>query len=218
MRTFYTTYVPDALFAVDADGNAYLPGGTEGAALVKVGPDGAPIARWAGKDTVPGQPDTVGGVAVDPKTGDVWLTDMTADKVVRLSSDLVEKDRWGTTGRQPGMLTQPAGIALDGKGNVVVVDMGNSRIETFKPDGTFIRTIAMPPGVSSPIDVAVDKDGTLLVSAFGASFSDARVLRMKADGSVVRSYLPGRQEHGCFLTPSSTLTASSSSPTPGWAW
>ena len=135
VRTFYTTYVPDALFAVDADGNAYLPGGTEGAALVKVGPDGAPIARWAGKDTVPGQPDTVGGVVVDPKTGDVWLTDMSADKVVRLSSDLVEKDRWGTTGRQPGMLTQPAGIALDGKGNVVVVDMGNSRIETFKPDG-----------------------------------------------------------------------------------
>ncbi len=102
VRTFYTTYVPDALFAVDADGNAYLPGGTEGAALVKVGPDGAPIARWAGKDTVPGQPDTVGGVVVDPKTGDVWLTDMTADKVVRLSSDLVEKDRWGTTGREPG--------------------------------------------------------------------------------------------------------------------
>jgi hypothetical protein len=204
VQTFYTTYVPDAFFAVDAAGNAYIPGGTEGVALVKVGPDGAPIARWAGNDTVPGQPDTVGGVAVDPKTGDVWLTDMSADKVVRLSSDLVEKGRWGTTGREPGKLTQPAGIALDGKGNVVVVDMGNSRIETFKPDGTFIRTIAMPPGVGSPIDVAVDKDGTLLVSAFGASFSDARVLRMKADGSVVRSYLPAG---GAWLFPDAFVDA-----------
>ena len=188
VRTFYTTYVPDAFFAVDAAGNAYLPGGTEGAALVKVGPDGAPLARWAGKDTVPGQPDTVGGAVVDPKTGDVWLTDMTADKVVRLSGDLVEKDRWGTTGREPGMLTEPAGIALDGKGNLVVVDFGNSRIETFKPDGTFLRAIAMPPGVSAPTDVAVDKDGTLLVSAAGSWSGDGRVLRLRPDGSVVRPY------------------------------
>ena len=204
VRTFYTTYVPDAFFAVDAAGNAYLPGGTEGAALVKVGPDGAPLARWAGRDIVAGQPDTVGGVVVDPMTGDVWLTDMTADTVVRLSGDLVEKDRWGTTGRQPGMLTEPAGLALDGKGNVVVVDMGNSRIETFKPDGTFLRTIAMPPGVSAPADVAVDTEGTLLVSAAGSTFGDGRVLRMKTDGSVVRPYLPAGGE---WLWPDASVDA-----------
>ena len=62
----------------------------------------------------------------------------------------------------------------------------------------------MPPGVSAPTDVAVDKDGTLLVSAFGASFSDARVLRMKADGSVVRSYLPAG---GAWLFPDAFVDA-----------
>ena len=84
VRPFGLAVTTSAYFAVDAAGNVYLPGGSKGAALGKIAPDGSLVARWAGFDVVPGQPDTVVGVAVDPASGDVWVTDTTADAVVHL--------------------------------------------------------------------------------------------------------------------------------------
>jgi hypothetical protein len=98
VRPFGLAVTTSAYFAVDAAGNIYLPGGTAGAALVKIAPDGSVLARWAGLDIVAGQPDTVVGIAIDPASGDVWITDTTADAVVHLASDLTQKGKWGSSG------------------------------------------------------------------------------------------------------------------------
>ena len=92
VRPFGVGYATNAFFAVDADRERLPPRRqSQGAALVKVAPDGSVLARWAGFDVVPGQPDTVVGIAIDPASGDVWVTDTTADAVVRLASDLTQK-------------------------------------------------------------------------------------------------------------------------------
>jgi len=154
----------NAYFAVDAAANTYLPGGSKGAALVKMAPDGSVLARWAGFDVVPGQPDTVVGVAIAPASGDVWATDTTADAVVRLAPDLTQEVRWGSTGPGKGQFSSPGGIAIDPQGNIVVADMGNDRIETFTPDGAMVSVWDAPGGKTSPVDVSVDQKGNVYAS------------------------------------------------------
>ena len=164
VRPFSVPITTNAYFAVDAAGDVYLPGGSKGAALVKIAPDGSVLARWAGFDVVPGQPDTVVGIAVDSASGDVWVTDTNADAVVRLAPDLTQKEKWGSTGPGKGQFSSPGGIAVSPQGNIVVADMGNDRIETFTPDGKVVSVWAAPGGKTAPVDVTTDQEGNVYAS------------------------------------------------------
>ncbi len=152
-------------FAVDATGNIYAPGGTDGYALVKLAPDGSILATWAGEEIVEGEPDHIGGVAVDPASGDVFATDTTADHVIHLTADLAVAGTFGATGHEPGQLTSPLGLVFDPAGHLVVVDAGNNRIETFTRDGSLLSVWDAPAGPIAPFDVAVDRDGNLVLSS-----------------------------------------------------
>jgi pimeloyl-ACP methyl ester carboxylesterase len=164
VRPFGVAVTTNAFFAVDAAGNIYLPGGSMGAALVKMAPDGSLLARWAGFDVVPGQPDTVVGIAIDAASGDVWATDTSADAVVRLASDLTQREKWGSTGPGKGELSSPGGIAVDPQGNIVVADMGNDRVQTFTPDGKVVAVWDAPGGKTAPVDVTIDAKGNVYAS------------------------------------------------------
>ena len=45
--------------------------------------------------------------------------------------------KWGTQGSGNGQLPFPYGVAVDNSGNVYVCDVGNSRIQKFRIDGSF---------------------------------------------------------------------------------
>ena len=40
--------------------------------------------------------------------------------------------KWGTRGEEDGQFSFPMGLAIDGKGNIYVVDTANHRIQVFK--------------------------------------------------------------------------------------
>jgi hypothetical protein len=46
--------------------------------------------------------------------------------------------QWGGIGSGAGLFSNPAGVALDGAGNVYVSDTGNHRIQKFDPNGAFL--------------------------------------------------------------------------------
>ena len=60
-------------------------------------------------------------------------------------------------------LNMPNGVALDGKGNLVVVNIGNNEVLTFSPDGKLLTTEhAVDPGNDG---IVVTADGTKYVSS-----------------------------------------------------
>ena len=190
IRPFGLGFVTVAYFAVDANDDLILPGGTDGAALVKLSPKGEVLATWAGLEVVPGQPDTISGIALDLGNGDIWASDLTADRVVHLDADLQPVGSWGETGAEPGRFFGPGGLALDAAGNVVVADLGNDRIQTFRPDGTLLRVIEAPGGKTVPVDVAIDPTGDLLVSTVQPPLWAGLALKLAPDGTVLLQMKP----------------------------
>jgi len=74
----------------------------------------------------------------------------------------------GERGSGPGRFIKPAGLAVDGDGNLYVADSGNHRVQKFDPEGTFIAEVGSPgdgPGeFNEPWGVAVDSQGNLYVA------------------------------------------------------
>ena len=73
---------------------------------------------------------------------------------------------FGSGNRQ---LSQPAGIAVDQKGNVYVADTANNRIQVFSSNGTFISKWGQYGNLgnnsfNSPEGIAVDQKGNVYVA------------------------------------------------------
>lgn len=73
---------------------------------------------------------------------------------------------FGSEGIGQGMFDNPRAIGVDGKGNIVVADSQDGRIQTFDPKGNFISTFTVkqegkPSFITS---MAVSTDGTIYVA------------------------------------------------------
>jgi hypothetical protein len=90
----------------------------------------------------------VGGQNPDPSTWQVWkITPAGAASILI----------------QGAPLRQPNGIAIDGQGNIVVVNIGNADVQTFSPEGKLLKTeMAVQPGNDG---LVIMKDGTKYVSS-----------------------------------------------------
>ncbi len=51
--------------------------------------------------------------------------------------------QWGACGTADGQFYMPSGIVQDVKGRILIVDLGNDRVQMFSPDGEFIRMFAV---------------------------------------------------------------------------
>jgi RHS repeat-associated protein len=78
---------------------------------------------------------------------------------------------FGSSGTGNGQFAHPAGIAIDAKGNLLVVDENNKRVEKFSSSGIFVSAFGSSGTgngqFSRPTDVAVDPKGNIWVTDAG---------------------------------------------------
>jgi sugar lactone lactonase YvrE len=72
---------------------------------------------------------------------------------------------WGKQGTEPGEFDLPIGIAINSSDEVLITDFYNGRVQTFDLEGKFLGLFAVDP---YPGGMAVDEDGTIYVTHFGA--------------------------------------------------
>ncbi|MCX7698313.1 MAG: 6-bladed beta-propeller, partial [Candidatus Goldbacteria bacterium] len=61
-----------------------------------------------------------------------YVTDAQNNRVQKFTKEGKFVTVWGETGEQEGQFNNPAGIAVNSKGEVFVVDSNNYRIQKFK--------------------------------------------------------------------------------------
>ncbi|MGE5595628.1 MAG: flippase activity-associated protein Agl23 [Hyphomicrobiales bacterium] len=131
------------------------------------------------------------GLAVSPE-GMVVVADTFGWRVRTFDKDLKPT---GGFGKQPAdvgpnakpspqELYGPRDAAFDADGNLWVTDTGFDRINVYRPNGEYIRTIGGVEGsgegqFNEPVGIAIASDGTVFV----ADMFNARVVLLNGDGS-----------------------------------
>ncbi|MGA4838229.1 peptidyl-alpha-hydroxyglycine alpha-amidating lyase family protein [Streptomyces sp. G45] len=125
----------DHLWLVDDLGNRITKTDREGNTLLTLG-TGRPAAFQSGE---PFSRPT--DVAVDPASGDVFVTDGYGNsRVHRFTADGRHLTSWGGPGSDEGQFSLPHNIAMFGDDAVIVCDRENHRVQVFSLDGEFRAT------------------------------------------------------------------------------
>ena len=165
---------------VDADGNVWVtdhqnvspeqaaqfPAAVgKGQQVFKFSPTGE-VLLALGTAGEPGDPPTrlnnPTSVAIAPN-GDIFVSEghsstSGAGRVSKFSSDGTYITSFGEFGDAPGHFRTPHGMAFDSQGRLFVADRGNSRIQVFDQEGTFLHELRQ---FGRPNDVHITEDGVL---------------------------------------------------------
>lgn len=104
-------------------------------------------------------------VAVDPITGDVYVSDRATQKVYVYDAKGAYRSTFAPTGDLGGGW-QPLGLAFDKRGALYVTDVSGSshRVLVFGRDGALVRTLGEGGRLSFPNGIAIGPGGTVNVS------------------------------------------------------
>jgi len=120
------------------------------------------------------------GVAWDLKNSRLYLSDSVLKKVFVFDAD---RQLLGTREPEAGF-RRPAGLAVDGSGNLFALDVVNGSIEVFSAAGRHLKSLSIPvaEGQSpfSPTNIFVGSDDRLYVT----DSLNFRVLILDSDGRV----------------------------------
>jgi DNA-binding beta-propeller fold protein YncE len=111
------------------------------------------------------------GIAVDPSTSQIFVTNTVNQRIERFNLDGSDPIDWGTKGvvETTASFNWAQGIGYDpADGNVWVANTRNNRIDEFSTDGTSIascpQTARLSTGLDWPMAVAFDPSGTMYVA------------------------------------------------------
>jgi hypothetical protein len=129
-----------------------------GSGVAKFVSDGAPIPTYTldpGWNAPPALLGAPAGLAVDPVTHDVLVSDSFARQVYRLSSSGTVLSTFDGSDTSEGQFLAPTSLAVSPAGSTYVVDPQLRRVEKFSPAGTTQGAVQLSEG-AVPIDVAVN--------------------------------------------------------------
>ena len=201
--------------AVDGAGNIYIAD-SHNDRIRRVDPSGTIVTFAGGGDAfgdggpaLEAQLDFPADLAVD-LTGNVYIADALNRRIRRVdpSGTIVTIAGGGNALGDGGpaleaRLDYPAGVAVDGAGNVYIADVGSNRIRRVDPSGTIVtiagtgeRGFAGDGGtavealLANPTDVAVDEAGNLYI----ADAFNGRIRRVDFSGTIAT--IAGTGERG----------------------
>jgi DNA-binding beta-propeller fold protein YncE len=128
------------------------------------------IRRFGGHGDEPGKFKSPEGVAIDVANHRLLAADMGHNRIQIFSLEPgMEGDylaSFGTGGNGPGQFYKPGTIELDGDGNIYILDVGNSRVQVFDGNLSFLRSwgsFGRGPGqFNMPSDLSFNQAGDTL--------------------------------------------------------
>lgn len=120
-------------------------------------------------------------VAIDPLTGEVYVSDRPAGAIYIYDRDGRYQRQYSPA--QPKAGWQPMGLAFDDAGSLYVTDLSGEvqTVEVYDRAGNLTRTIGSDAGLNFPNGVAVDGDGNVWVT----DSNNGRLLVFDASGAIV---------------------------------
>jgi sugar lactone lactonase YvrE len=154
--------------AIDGNGDLYLGESTSGQVLV-FDKDLRLKLKLGSFGNDKGQFEGIGGIAMDAER--IYVSSQRGVGVHVFSRHGTFLKAWGYHAAGTHNVSLPAGIAVDAKGRIILVDTLRQEIKYFDPEGRFIDGYAgyghQPGAVSYPTAISIDRYGRLCVADAG---------------------------------------------------
>jgi sugar lactone lactonase YvrE len=158
---------------IDSEGNIYVAD-SQNHRIQKFGSDGRFLTAWGSPGEAPGQFNEPWGIAVDDEDN-VYVADTWNHRIQKFTSEGEFITYWGAFQDTGGQLLEPLGtfygprdIAIDGEGNLYVVDTGNKRVQKLDPEGNPLGQWGgggpEPGQFLEPVGIAIDEEDNIYVA------------------------------------------------------
>ena len=111
------------------------------------------------------------GLALDPSSGKIFVTDVDKCNVQVLNPDLTFSHMFGSEGCAQGQFNCPFDIAVNSRGMVYVADTCNNRVQKFAAAGEFVMAVgghgSRPGELDWPTSLAIDRMDNVYVGESG---------------------------------------------------
>lgn len=196
--------------AIGPDGRIYVAD-SGNHRIVVFNPDGTYAFDWGTFGEQQGQFNEPWGIAISDD-GTVYVADTWNHRIQVFDPEGKFLRSWGAFVSTEGQLGQlgvfwgPRAVAIDSKGNLLVTDTGNKRIQVFDADGGGITQFGgggVEPGFfEEPVGVAVAPDGSIYV----ADTWNQRIQKFDQNYQFVQEWpVPGWDDEGIFNKPYLTV-------------
>jgi len=156
-----------------------------------------PDAMWGRHGVMPGEVARPRAIAIDKKTGHLFLVDFTA----RVQCYDLDGNHLGYTWTTPDFRNgRPSGLSIDNDGNLLVADSHYHCVRIYAHDGRELRKFggeagAAPGQFGYVSDCVQDDDGGYFISEFG---QNDRITKVDREGKLQFVFGSSGQEPGQF--------------------